>query len=485
MVIVELGSVLRVAILLILSAPKLLPFVCVQEAQAEEEKALEWLRRAETHAAKGEYWVAYQRYANTALRYPNTKSGQIAKRRSLPNAFLGSKDLHRSGPSSNRVDIVLMGDGYVLKKQESFDRLVEIVPKLFERNKVIGEYFSYHNIVRANVRSADDGVGGYGREYDTAFKGRASGFSGGQVSVDRKRVYHMLDELPEHDRLALVFVKAGSHGTGGGGVAAIGGRPNLIVVHEWGHAFAGLGDEYSSDVGYRGEVANRPNVSNTDDPDQVPWRHWLQAKTRNVGIHRGGAGRAKGTWKPTVNGCVMDDGEEFCIVCREVLVLRIYAYVDPIDGCDPIATDRSGKAAGGEKLEPLTVTKPTTFEVTALKPKSHALRGTWWVLRPDELPQEPREQRAFGSGDRRRRGPLNHIAIKPAARTVSSGKGLHRFVLKPRDYEPGRYRVICRVRDDTKVRGSRRPWVIKDDHGLLESERAWWVEIPPKDASSD
>jgi hypothetical protein len=38
--------------------------------------------------------------------------------------------------------------------------------------------------------------------------------------------------------------------------------------------------------------------------------------------------------------------------------------------------------------------------------------------------------------------------------------------------------VICRVKDTTKLRGEKWPWVLKDELGLLESERAWWIEVP-------
>lgn len=50
--------------------------------------------------------------------------------------------------------------------------------------------------------------------------------------------------------------------------------------------------------------------------------------------------------------------------------------------------------------------------------------------------------------------------------------------LRAKDLEPGRYRVVCRVRDTTKVKGDRHPWVLADEHDLLVSERAWWVEVP-------
>jgi len=45
------------------------------------------------------------------------------------------------------------------------------------------------------------------------------------------------------------------------------------------------------------------------------------------------------------------------------------------------------------------------------------------------------------------------------------------------DLEPGRYRVLCRVRDTTLVGRGRVPWVLRDEHGLLESERGWWVRV--------
>ena len=57
--------------------------------------------------------------------------------------------------------------------------------------------------------------------------------------------------------------------------------------------------------------------------------------------------------------------------------------------------------------------------------------------------------------------------------------GWHTLTLKRSGFEPGRYRLICRVKDSTLMRGERWPWVLKDEDGVLESERAWWVEVLP------
>jgi hypothetical protein len=57
---------------------------------------------------------------------------------------------------------------------------------------------------------------------------------------------------------------------------------------------------------------------------------------------------------------------------------------------------------------------------------------------------------------------------------------LHRHVVLPKDLEPGVWRLVCRVKDATLLRGEKFPWVLKDDESLLASERAWWIEVPPR-----
>jgi len=87
-----------------------------------------------------------------------------------------------------------------------------------------------------------------------------------------------------------------------------------------------------------------------------------------------------------------------------------------------------------------------------------------------------------GDADRTKRGPLAPIDAKPAQEVLASSTGKHVFRMQRSDWKPGRYRVICRAKDATKLRGERFPWVLDDPEGLLESERAWWVELRANDA---
>jgi len=54
------------------------------------------------------------------------------------------------------------------------------------------------------------------------------------------------------------------------------------VVHEWGHAFGGLSDEYSDYTHRRGTVRDGINVAGTEDPKKVPFRSCPTAAYRVV-----------------------------------------------------------------------------------------------------------------------------------------------------------------------------------------------------------
>jgi len=439
----------------------------------DAEKAQAQLEKAELRYEQGKYKEAATLYERLARKYPDTDAGRLAAKRSQPSAYLGSKLIVDNGPSENRVDVALMGDGYTLDHQEAFDKLAEDVPPFFERQATFREYFRYLNFRRFNLVSHDDNVDGFGREEDTALGGHTIGTIQGHVAVDTELVHQMLGEAPGHDGMAIVYVRVGVLGTGGGGVATIGGRSAKTTIHEWGHAFAHLGDEYSSETHDRGSVSNRVNVSNTDDPEQVPWAHWIEAGVPGVGVYEGASGQVRGAWKPSSGGCVMDSGEFFCRPCREAIVLRIYALVDPIDACAPEPSERSSD-------ESLVVDGSLDFTVRVMQPEKHELEVSWWVLPEAQTPPVPRGREAsYASrhGDRRGRGPLSRIAGAPR-RTEGGKDGVHELTVKASELEPGRYRVICRAVDTTRGRGDEFPWVLLDEHGVLESERAWWIEVP-------
>lgn len=435
-----------------------------EEAEAQAE-----LTRAEQEVARGKYERALARLELLAERFPRTHAGRLALDRSAPNSLLGWSDLERSGPSSNRVDVVVMGDGYPLKKQNAFDDIAGDVPAVFEHNLVFGEYFEYFNFVKANVISVEGGIDSHGRDANTALGGHAlPGSLGDHAWVDVATVQAMLNRLPEHDGLAIVFVPLGSLGAGGYGVASVGGRDVGMLLHQFGHAFGTLKDEFAIDNGFLGSQQHWINVSRTEQLELVPWKHWIEAEVPGVGLYEGADGRARGAWKPTARGCRMEEGDRFCAVCREALVLRIYRHVDPIES----ATVLSEPEAEPDTI--LVAESRLEFEVRVMRPATHQLDVDWFVF---EGKQAPRLSGDADSRPRTRRGALDVIEVEAEKRTRSK-QGVHSFRFDPRDKPPGLYRVLCRVRDSALPRGERRPWVLLDEADLLVSERGWWIEVP-------
>ncbi|MCK6446756.1 MAG: M64 family metallo-endopeptidase [Planctomycetes bacterium] len=451
--------------------------------ETPDEAAQKLLERAEARAREGRFADARAEYEKLAAKYPDTPAGREAAERSRPSAFLGWADVVRHGPSSNRVDVVLMGDGYELGHMDAFAKLAADVPPLFERQSTFREYYEYFNFLRADLVSKDSGVDGFGREYDTALGGKTLGTFAGHVGIERKLVFDVLAKIPDSDGQAIVFVKNGVLGTGGSGIATIGGREVKTVIHEFGHSFGRLSDEYDAQQSHdAGPARDGINVAANEDPQKVPWAHWIAVKHPGVGVYEGALGRVRGAWRPTSTGCVMSSDERFCVVCREALVLAIYARVDPIDSESPPAPETREFLELGRE--------PLTLSIKVLKPATHALEVKWWVLR-DELPSEAERaptgrSRSAGergkprarANDRTQRGPLGEITAKPRASTRTTAGGGHEFVLSREALEPGRYRIVVRAKDTTELRGEKFPWVLKDELGLLESERVWWIEVP-------
>ncbi len=460
--------------LLLLSIAALLsPFL--QAQSSKEQGAAKALAKAEGLAAKARYSAARAAYRRIVKRYAGTKAAKVAARRSKPNAYLGSAELVHNGPSENRIDVAIMGDGDTLRYQRSFDSIARVVPRLFARNRTLGEYYRYFNFRRLNVLSKETGIDGLGREADTAMGAFLKDEKLGHIDVDRGRVATFLRESPVQDGLSIVFVRAGSFGFGVDGTAVVGGRNDKQVLHEWGHAFAGLADEHADPLRPRVMQDHPPNVSFSPDPNKAPWKRWLDRGVPGIGLYQGADGRVRGAWKPSSGGCIEDNADFYCPICREALVLRIYDLVDPIDSVSPRAYESSEKQVlSGAPKKALVIRDRMEFRVATLAPKTHALEVTWWLF-PKKL--APRLTEGVPNpGPRTTRGPLTKLEGRPLATDRKKGPK-HRFLLDGRRLSQGHYKLICVVRDPCLIRGSKTPWVLTDKHQVLESRRAWLIEV--------
>lgn len=400
--------------------------------------------------------------------YPDLSWSQLARRWLGDNKITSVQSLIDNGPAGNTIDVAIMGDGFThsYTDRNQFRRLAAELIKEYMRSEVLEEYASYFNFHLVMLASREDRIDFRKHEYDTALDAKKSG-DGRHVYVDRDRVRYYLQACEWSDQLAFVIIREGGLGTGGGGVATVGKDIGPVVIHEWGHAFAGLADEYSNDARSVGSPARGPNISSSPDPRLAPWAVWHKRYPTKFKAHEGGAGVYKGVWRPTPDKCVMRAGHDFCEICREAIILRIYSHVEPVHQMTP--NDRPIEVTAGDEKAYL--------DILPLLPKSHRLKVRWSVV--------PEGDRYF-DGRIPGRGaidlPGSHVAGKVRTK---GGRKCHFLEIQDlvtrRKIGSGRYRIFAQVSDPAVIKG--KPAVLNDPRGILYQNVSWEVVVAKRPAA--
>ncbi|WP_400192112.1 M64 family metallopeptidase [Hymenobacter sp. B81] len=252
--------------------------------------------------------------------------------------------LVKTGPLNQRINLVFLSDGYQASELNQFRTDVDqIVAELFNQTP-FREYRPYFNVFAVRVPSVQSGAS----HPRTASDCGASTLPTGSVNnyfgsaFDQGGIHRLVvptrmatvmsvlaRNLPQYDQ-AFVVVNTPEYGGSGGTLATSSTHPSAkeIGIHEVGHSFAGLADEYWAGPQYARE---RPNMTQQTNPLLVKWAAWMN--TNGVGIypHTGDA-----SWKKPHQGCKMQQlGVPFCSVCRETFVERIHTLALPLQSFTP------------------------------------------------------------------------------------------------------------------------------------------------------
>lgn len=291
-------------------------------------------------------------------------------------ASSSSTPIVNNGPSANRIDIVFVGDGYTEEEMPSYaSDVARIVPQFFNKEP-LKEYASYFNVHRVDVISAESGVDndpttGIFKNTALDMQYNCSGIAR-LLCVNVTKAYNQALSAPEVDQILAI---ANSSTYGGAGYAAsdlavFAGKNNSSIeigIHEFGHSFAELADEY--DYGgptvYEGGEPIEPNVSKLNsaamDAQQSKWYRWLD--TPAVDTFEGAKYSRQGIYRPTDNSIMRSLGRPFEAVNAEQLIYNMYREVTPIDGATPAGSYPSDQQ----------------FFVKPLRPATHALQVSWLV----------------------------------------------------------------------------------------------------------
>ncbi len=199
--------------------------------------------------------------------------------------------LRDNGDPAHKVDLLILGDGYTAGETDAFlARARELTDALFATSP-FRERESDFNVWALAPASRQSGISrpSTGVYRDSPLGTRYDAFRSERyvLTMDNKAFRRVASSAP-YD---FVEILTNSEVYGGGGIyglyataAANSAWAVYLVVHEFGHHFAGLADEYyTSDVAYEAPATviepYEPNITALLEPEQLKWRHLVTPGT--------------------------------------------------------------------------------------------------------------------------------------------------------------------------------------------------------------
>ena len=284
-----------------------------------------------------------------------------------------------SGPTSNRYDVVILGDGYRAVEQAKFDNdALRVTAALFndEPYATFAGYFNVHTVFRASNQSGADQPDitppivrdtVYDATYNTGGTPRCLYIRNtSQASADAALA-------PANEGRVVVLVNDTRYGgcAANFAVSYTGSSMEAVQIHELGHSVGGLADEYDYGGGtvYTGSEPGQPNA--TKSSTGAKWSQWIGFNS--VGAYEGCRYFAMGLFRPWPNCIMRGLGRPHCPICREAIVKVANAVVSTIDAPQP-ATPAVSAPLGTQQV----------FSFSNLAPASSNAVVTWTV---DGTPQ--------------------------------------------------------------------------------------------------
>ena len=260
------------------------------------------------------------------------------------DAWIGNKDFTKA------VDIVILPEGYTQAEMGKFVKDCDFFVKSLFSYAPYDRYRESFNVRGVMAPSAESGCTMPG---DHIYKNTAMRFSFGTfdserycMSTDNRDIRDLAGQVP-YDQ---IYVLVNTEKYGGGGIynfycssASSNSFSSDVIIHEFGHGFAGLADEYYTDETGYDHMYNldiepwEPNLTTLkdfsnkwgdmmDEDTPIPTRRMRQHE-RTIGVYEGGGYEAKGMYSPYMD-CLMKTfkGHEFCPVCQRAIERMILYY---------------------------------------------------------------------------------------------------------------------------------------------------------------
>jgi hypothetical protein len=302
-----------------------------------------------------------------------------------------------NGPVSNRLNMVVLSEGYTSSQLAQFSVDATNAVKALLSHPPYQEYSNYFNAFAIKVASSQSGSTHPGvitnntyfsSIYDDYLITIPPNWADANSSHGQGKVDALLQTFMPNCQLPILLVNDSDYGGSDGfyktAIASIGDllyevSAPYMLTHETGHVLANLSDEYTYTNPYAGAPSTEgANTTQQTNRTLIKWNAWISTNTpvptpdgwdygdNVVGLFQGAQYHATNWYRPELN-CIMNSVETpFCAVCSEALVLAIYQRVRPVDAFSPAGTNFS-----------VTTTQALAFGVTLLQPATHNLNVQW------------------------------------------------------------------------------------------------------------
>ena len=260
------------------------------------------------------------------------------------DAWIGNKDYTKA------VDIVILPEGYTQAEMGKFIKDCDFFVESLFSFAPYDRYRESFNIRGVMAPSEESGCTMPG---DQIYRKTAMRFSFWTfdserycMSTDNRDIRDLAGQVP-YDQ---IYVLVNTDKYGGGGIynfycssASSNHFSGDVIIHEFGHGFAGLADEYYTDETGYDHMYNlelepwEPNITTMVDFSNK-WGDMLNKKTpvptprepkyeQTIGLFEGGGYESKGMYSPHMD-CLMKTfkGHEFCPVCQRAIERMILYY---------------------------------------------------------------------------------------------------------------------------------------------------------------
>lgn len=260
--------------------------------------------------------------------------------------------IHQGGTIDKCVNVAIIAEGYTAAEMKKFREHAATACQAILAHSPFNKMKEKFNFYAVETVSDNSGVSVprenkwqktvFGSHFDTFYSDRYL------TTTNVKDIHNAIAGIP----YAHIIILANTDVYGGGGIfnaytLTTTGHPNFkpVVVHEFGHSFAGLADEYYyendtfSDTYPLTVEPWEPNITTLTDFFSK-WRDMLQTDTPiptdiksagqyKVGVYEGAGYSSKGIYRPAVD-CRMKTNtcKDFCPVCQRAIERLVKFYTE-------------------------------------------------------------------------------------------------------------------------------------------------------------